>query len=88
MEADLLLDFGGAGDRIHGFVHARQLLSTKHSHSICELPHMYICVCTCGGACVYLCIECGGQKSALGALLPTLIFEIESLTEPEGHQVN
>lgn len=83
MEADLLLDFGSAGDRIHGFVHTRQMLSTEHSHSTCELLHMYMCVCTCGGA---LCIretECGGQKSALGALLPTLVFETESLTAPK-----
>lgn len=42
MEADLLLYFDSARDRIHGFVHARQLLSTKHIHSICELLH--VCV--------------------------------------------
>lgn len=44
MEADLLLYFGSAGDRIHGFGHARQVLSTTHIYSMCELLHMYMCV--------------------------------------------
>lgn len=46
----------------------------------------FTCICVCAHVGVPVCIretECGGQKSALGALLPTLIFETESLTAPK-----
>lgn len=45
----------------------------------------FTCICVWAHVGVPVCIhaiECGGQKSALGALLPTLIFETESLTAP------